>query len=296
MDTDYLREFILLHQCSSFSLAAMELNISQSSLSKHMMQLEKDFGFKLFDRSTHHVRLSPLGERVLPYCEDIIKKEDELLLECEDISLDDIRLRLVSIPVTFPYGIADGIIRFQRDYPDYSVDFEEAEDERIVSLLNQGKYELAFMRVYKQHEKAYEYLPIHTDNLVVCLPKNHPLCNKKTIQLSDLKYEPLIINKENTVIGNVITQVFKDQGITPNITTRTNRLGTNLDFVNQGFGAALIFETPAQYYKKENTVILPLSPSIQSEICLVRLRNHKMSEAALTFWKFIQQNLPQSNT
>ena len=76
MEIDYLYEFSVIAQMGSFSDAVDELNISQSSLSKHIIYLEKELDIQLFNRTTRSVRLSEAGKKILPYARQIyeIKK------------------------------------------------------------------------------------------------------------------------------------------------------------------------------------------------------------------------------
>ncbi len=66
-------------QEKSFSKAAAELYISQPSLSATIKKLEKELGFKIFDRSKTPVALTPEGEIYYEYLEETIKSEAETL-------------------------------------------------------------------------------------------------------------------------------------------------------------------------------------------------------------------------
>lgn len=70
MNIAYIIEFVTLAETCSFSEAADQLFISQSSLSKHVKQLESELNVSLFDRSTRNVVLSPAGDAFLPYAKE----------------------------------------------------------------------------------------------------------------------------------------------------------------------------------------------------------------------------------
>lgn len=65
MTTDQLTAFFETAKCLNFSQAARNLYVSQSNLTKSIANLEKELGFRLFDRSTHHCRLTEEGEQFL---------------------------------------------------------------------------------------------------------------------------------------------------------------------------------------------------------------------------------------
>ncbi len=51
MDIEQLKYFLAVCDCKQMTQAADNLFISQSSLSKHIGQMEKELGISLFDRS-----------------------------------------------------------------------------------------------------------------------------------------------------------------------------------------------------------------------------------------------------
>ena len=76
MNTGRLYEFLVLSKLLSYSKAASALYISQSVLTKHIQELEKEAGLPLFHRTTHGVTLTEAG-RVLA------KEAPELINKCE---------------------------------------------------------------------------------------------------------------------------------------------------------------------------------------------------------------------
>ena len=56
----------------SFSAAASALNYTQSSVSQHVTNLERELGVTLLDRSSRPVRLTPSGEIVLTHADALL--------------------------------------------------------------------------------------------------------------------------------------------------------------------------------------------------------------------------------
>lgn len=65
MTIDQLRYFYEVAKCLNFSQAARTLYISQPNLTKYIANLEKELGFRLFDRSTHHCQLTEDGQQFM---------------------------------------------------------------------------------------------------------------------------------------------------------------------------------------------------------------------------------------
>ena len=62
---DNLQSFVLVAELGSFSAAARQLDVAQSTVSKQIAQLEVSFGVRLFNRSTRSLSLTDAGERLL---------------------------------------------------------------------------------------------------------------------------------------------------------------------------------------------------------------------------------------
>ena len=77
MDIKHLAEFVALAETGNYLETADNLFISQSTLSKHIMALEKELGVSLFERTTRKIHLSTEGETFLPYALKIVRLQEE---------------------------------------------------------------------------------------------------------------------------------------------------------------------------------------------------------------------------
>ena len=72
MNIKYLEEFLTLADTLNYSEAADKLYISQSTLSKHIIAIENELEFHLFDRDTRHISLSESGKAFYGYAKTIV--------------------------------------------------------------------------------------------------------------------------------------------------------------------------------------------------------------------------------
>ena len=78
MTTENLREFVLLAQVGNYAVAAEPLFISEATLSRHIMGLEKEVGAQLFIRHPRRIELTEAGHILLPIAQEIIVEETAL--------------------------------------------------------------------------------------------------------------------------------------------------------------------------------------------------------------------------
>lgn len=76
-DITLLRSFESVAHLSSFTKAAVQLNLTQSAVSAHIRRLEEQAGCALFERSTRTVTLTPQGQTLLGYARAILRLNDD---------------------------------------------------------------------------------------------------------------------------------------------------------------------------------------------------------------------------
>jgi len=117
--------FVEVARLGSFSKASASLNVPMATLSRRINSLEKEFGIRLFNRSTRNIQLTELGLRYFERCEHIV---DEARLAQE--SLRDASEKPVGhIKITMPVDLGVHVIgpflpEFSRRYPDIFLDID----------------------------------------------------------------------------------------------------------------------------------------------------------------------------
>ena len=204
MDIQYLYEFTVLADAGNFLEAAERLFISQSSLSKHIKSLEKEFGATLFDRTTRRVSLNDAGHILLPYAKKIVIAEnsakDALRKQQEENTQT---LTISSLPVMGQYNITALLADYKREFPKVILHIRDSETVDLKNLLERGKYDLAFMRDTLDDDDSLARIPFAHDTLAAILPITHPLANKEKISLSALKDESFIFLPTHTKISGL---------------------------------------------------------------------------------------------
>ena len=124
---EYSREFIVLADCLSYVKAARELNVSQPSLTRHIAYLEKELGFRLFNRNP--LSLTPAGQFYLEFIGEIIERLDEGIEQGRSIaSGNQTRLTIFMFPgnSTFANIVHEAIAAMRTELPFFSphVQFE----------------------------------------------------------------------------------------------------------------------------------------------------------------------------
>ncbi len=121
-----LRAFDAVGQRLSFTTGAQALNVSQSSVSRHIISLEDLIGHKLFDRSGPRLMLTPQGEALLP---EVIAAFDRIETRMNTISNPASTSRPIRIhvpPSMLQQVVLPMIGEFYAEHPEIKIDISSA--------------------------------------------------------------------------------------------------------------------------------------------------------------------------
>ena len=122
MDLSDIKTFLRVVQRKSFSAAAAEMNVSQSTVSKHVARLEQTLGVQLLHRSTQQLSLTDAGADFYARSTTIVAELDEAQLAAAALGAG--AKGTLKVHSTFGIGhsfVAPAVARFLELYPDISV-------------------------------------------------------------------------------------------------------------------------------------------------------------------------------
>lgn len=134
---DAMRLFVRLAERQSFSAAARDLKIKQSTASKWVAELERQLGVSLLERTTRSLHFTDAGRRFLERSGEVLASFDDLAQELREQSPEPRGRVRVSIPVVFGRLFVLGpIVEFLRAHP--QVEAELVQSDRYVNLVEEG--------------------------------------------------------------------------------------------------------------------------------------------------------------
>lgn len=286
-----LNEFIVLAEKKNYSIAADFLYLSQSTLSKHIQNLESELGFTVFDRNTRSIELTLEGQKLLEYSKAICELYYGSVLSIKElVNNQNETIRLSSIPVMPHYDITKEITDFKLRYPSVRFIITEHDSHELLNLLLKNQVDLAFMRVEDIKSTNIEYIPYVQDEMVVVLPNNHRFAKNNTIHVSLLKDEEFLFLHENTSLYSICVNVCKTAGFLPNVVYTGHRIENILDLIEKGMGISLLMSKHVKFFHETNVTVVNLHPTTTSMIGLCKVKNHTLSNISQKFWDKIKNS------
>ena len=135
-----------IYRYGSFSKAADELYIGQSSLSMAIQRIENELGMPLFNRRTHPIGLTEAGKEYIRYCQKVKPAEENMLAYIRDLAdLKKGTLALGGTHYLLSYILRDVICDFAEQYPGVELQIVEAQSSEFRDLLMDCKIDLCLM-------------------------------------------------------------------------------------------------------------------------------------------------------
>lgn len=291
MTIEQLNFFVTIVNCGSFSEAAEILHISQSSISKQIISLEKELNLKLFNREKRNIEVTPLGKILYEDAIEILKIRKLMNKHIEEYNNSNQNLiKLATLPLMTQYNLSSSLKLFKEDNPNISLMVDEMEDDDILKALKDNKYDLVLLRdlCIKNQENDYLTIPITTDELCLVVSPSHPLASKATISIEEIQTENLILMNKHTSIHKLCIEIFNNLGFKPNI-TRTARIETILDAVELNEGVSLLMRKTLSIYKHNQISIIPLKSPIFSTILIAKNKNTKLNKSSKLLIDYLVQ-------
>jgi DNA-binding transcriptional LysR family regulator len=189
-----LRYFVTVAEELHFTRAAERLYISQPALSKQIRMLERQLGAPLFDRDTGGVRLTPVGEALLPHARQVLAAWDRGLAEVERVKGRQ-RATLVAGMSTSPGrgGLLPAIrSRLTALHPEVIVRLRQFSWDDPTAGLADGTVDVAFVWLPLPDPARYRWIVAAEEPRLVAMPDSHPLACRDVIDFADLVHEPFL--------------------------------------------------------------------------------------------------------
>ncbi len=241
MDIRRLRYFLVLADELHFGRAANRLAISQPPLSVSIRQLEETIGAKLFERNHQKVRLTTAGEALVPAAQALIDRMNSTMHQVRDVDKGVTgHLRIGFVGALLHQGLPSLLQNFQQARAGLQLNMLELNTKDQLSELAHGSLDVGFVHTSRIPDEISSLL-FSSEALVACLPQQHPLADRQTLNLSEL------CNDQFVVFSRQVSPYYYDRiqslcftaGIDPDVRCEARHWLSVISLVAQGFGVAL---------------------------------------------------------
>lgn len=236
--------FLTTASCLSFTQAADLLYITQPALSRQITTIEKELNLQLFVRTSRAVKLTPAGH--------VLFEELKHVYNDYHLAVDRAQNAQKGLTGRLNIGVLDGtrvddllppaIERFTRAYPCVEISLAYYSFNDLASLLYDGGLDLAFTLYFDIKDRyMLRFQVLEEGRDYIALLRTHPLAERDSIHLADLKEEPFIIvgYHDSAVSPKLILEACQAQGFTPKVRFSPS-IQTSMLWLQAGMGVAML--------------------------------------------------------
>lgn len=243
MELRQLRYFLKAKELENFTEAARALNISQSTLSQQIKQLEQELNVPLFNRIGKRVLLTEAGELFGEYAFLSIQKAHEGLLLLKD--LNNVETGKITVGVIYSMRIlfAKALIKFAKQHPNIKVQAVFGTTRDLLEKLNTHHFDFILSFPEKVRPPHLKYQPLLNSNMVLVTAKKSALAQKSSISLKDVAALPLALPFSGYSTIQFFVDVFEQKNLEPNICMEINDIPTLFEIVKTGHWHTILSDT-----------------------------------------------------
>jgi DNA-binding transcriptional LysR family regulator len=267
----HLRDFVAVADELSFTRAAKKLHVAQPSLTEQIKLLEQELGVRLLNRIKGRVSLTEAGKVFLADSRRVIALSEESVRTVQHFNRSETRQLKIGYVASLHYHLLPATLAaFQRAYPEVALNLFDMTCAQQLEALEADKIDLGFIGLRESlagtnlHAEA-----IALYEILVALPKAHPLSKKLKISLKELKSHFFVGMSEQNYPGwgKWMRRIVSEAGFMPRTLQEADGPLAVLAFVAAGLGAALLPEQ-VKLLAHPGVAFRPLKPVVKVESCI----------------------------
>jgi len=284
MEIHQLRYFVAVADEGSFSRAAAKVRVAQPSLSQQIRKLEAEVGQPLFDRLPRSVVLTEAGRCLIDYARQILASIGDARRSIDELK-DEVsgRLAVGAIPTIAPYILPELVGKFQKHYPEVSLEIVEDVTDGITRRVEAGELDVALASTCQQ-SPTLRRESLGNEPLLALVPEGHPLAKKALVELDDLKSQRFLLLHEMHCLSQQVHHLLESRRLRPEIALAGSQLGTIANMVAAEIGVSIVPQMMVKHRATSGCVSLPFAPPVpERELNLLYNPLRFQSKAAAAF-------------
>jgi len=267
--------------------------MTQPAVTHQIRQLEADFNTRLFDRENNRISLTPSGEAVLGYADQIIALYGDMHESVKSITGDTSGLVTLGASTTIAeYMLPDLLGGFQQKFPEVQVRLRVANTDAVVNMVADNTIDLGVV----EGEVSNQYLKVEdcqADELRVIVPPDHPLAEQTSVSPDELLNYPFVFREDGSGTRSVIARYLEQHGLHEHQLNQPFELGSTEAIkgaVQAGMGISIVSGAAlAKEEKLGQLVSLPTQPPVLRTFYFVRQRQKFRTHLMDELYQFAQQ-------
>ena len=278
----------------SFSKGAQQNQVSQSSASQQIQQLELNLGVTLLDRTTRPLSVTEAGKLYLDFCREVLRREEEFRAALGQLrSVVDGPVRIAAIYSVGLSEMSELEQEFARRHPSARLEVEYLRPEKVLEAVLADRADLGLIS-YAEPTREVTVLPWREEEMVVAVAPSHPLARYTGIHVNELEGMDFVAFDEDLPIRRDVDRFLREHGVTVQVTVHFDNLQMMKEAVAHSAGVSIM---PARVMREEiaqgRLLAVRLIPStLFRPVRIVRRKRKHFNRATDAFLEILQAPVP----
>ncbi len=282
-----LRAFHLVAQHRNFTRAAEGLFITPSGLSVLIRELERQLGFRIFDRTTRQVSLTAQGSELLSLTRPALNTLEEGMSRIEQaVKKKNRRISIGTTPWFAAHVLPPAIREFRDRHPDLQVQLFDGNLSAIIRRVVANKLDFA-VGIFDRMP-GIRRVPFFRFSLVLARPDDGQPIHSNPSQWSALAGATLISLTKDYPHEQLVRKQLARLGISYKRGQTVNLLDTQIGLVEAGLGMAVIPSFGVLASRNRKVRITELEPQVTLDFQEISNRGRKLAPDAIEFAAFLK--------
>jgi DNA-binding transcriptional LysR family regulator len=240
IDLSTLRVVVAAADLGSISAASERLQLAVAAASARITALEESLGFRVFERSSRGVQLTPAGQMLVQRSRALLTDADRLAQHLRGYSEGlQGHVRVLANTSALLEVLPQRLATFMQAHPLIRIDLEERGSPEIPLALIEGRADFGVVDL-PVPPAGLAFTPFFSDTLVLLTSRSHRLASRRKLRLAEALDEPFITLHDGTALSNRLVTSAADAGRPLNVRMRMRGFDAVCRMVAAGLGVGVL--------------------------------------------------------
>ena len=240
------------------SKTAQKLNLPQPTVSRALLDLEREIGRALFiRRGKRIIDITPMCREVLVQARQMLVHHDNIIKLCKQDILGSIRIGTTHVQAR--YVLPAVARRYLREYERANIQIYQDTPASLVQMAESNAVDIVMCTEALENHISLQAVNAYRWNRSLIMPKSHPLARDKTITLKKLAACPLVTYVHGFTGRDMFDATFRKVNLSPSVIVAASDSDVIKTYVRMGAGVGVIASVSYQSAEDKDLVCRPLS-------------------------------------
>lgn len=279
MELRQLRYFLKAKELLNFTEAANAINISQSTLSQQIKQLEEELGVPLFNRIGKRISLTDAGKIFSEYAQKSLLKSNEGVLAIQDLQ----NLKSGELHIGVSYGMRMIFVpilkRFAANFKGIALHVVYDTTENLNNFLTNSQLDFILSFKDDKDDERLFYTHLFQSKMSLVTKLGTEESKKTSFSLKQISEISLVMPSREYSTTNFILDVFNKAKLNLSIALEVNDIPTLLEMVKTGLWSTILAESTIIDEKELSIIPIKSSNMLRTGVIIEQKESYKKKSA-----------------